>query len=258
MFYYKLYLRKFMGYKIIKNNFFHLKEFRKYLNFYLRGTLDYNLNSINSNQVSSNTTLHYYDNGGVDSIFYFKKDGYFYFGLDNDIDFFSNIKNVKSPTTNIKYRIKLKNSFNFAENEKGDIFLIVPIFFESLSDREIFILFEKNDIISISNKNYINFGSLSGGINILRNLRNFMFGSKVYMNVTDYLKIKCVYIPKYFFSDERFCRKCGNLIDKSFHNKKFLNEYKNSDRICADCYSKILMGYYSSKISSDIYKKRIF
>lgn len=237
---------------------FGLYKFKQYLEFRLRGKLDYSHIDIETNKIRFSSTIHYYNLGNNNSIFYFINDDIFYFGLDDDIYQYINNIAILSISGNFKFRIKLKDAFYFARDTGDDenIFLLVPINYENLSDIETSVFLQKNKIEIIDNKKYINFGGIKDNISILRNLRNFMSRTTIDMSITSFLKVNSTYVPKRFH-DGKFCRKCHNLISKSYKNKEFFKEFVPNNRgFCVDCYSKMLMGYFVSKFIFPIFHKQ--
>lgn len=177
--------------------------------------------------------------------------GLLIFGLGREIeDYVSLTANMKL-STNLNYNIKVKKAIHFAKDELNKIFLIMPINCDLLSDKEIFSLKDKNEIIIIDNVEYINFGELKRGIHILRNIRNFMEHITIDPQYTSFLKLVKVKILYKFSKDPNFCPSCDNLIAKSYENNELIkNIVGDNPKICADCYSKKIMNYFLSKATN--------
>lgn len=238
---------------------FGLYKFKRYLDFYLRGKLDYNHVDVETNKIIFKSTIHYYNlNNDNNSIFYLIDEGIFYFGLDDEIDQYINNRAIISISGNFKFHLKLKNAFHFARdsNNEENILLLIPVDYENLSNVETSVFLKKNKIVTINNRTYINFGGIKENITILRNLRNFMSRTSVDININSFLKVNSTYVPNNF-NDSELCNKCHKIISESYKNKEFFKEFIPNNRgFCVDCYSTMLMGYFVTKNNFPIFMQR--
>ena len=234
----------------------YLPKLRKYFSCYLRGRMEYQHLHPKTRQPLFNSQIHFHNLEVDNSIYFFKNEGFTYFGLGREINDFIGLKANTKLSTHLNYNIMVKDAIHFAKDELNKIFLIMPINCELLSDKEIFSLKDKNEIIAIDNVEYINFGELKRGIHILKNLRNFMEHITVDPQYTSFLKIVRVSILYKFSKDPNFCPSCNNLIAKSYeNNEKIKNLVGDNPKICANCYSIKLMDYFLSK-ATDIFLNR--
>ncbi|WP_303295432.1 hypothetical protein, partial [Methanobrevibacter woesei] len=228
----------------------YLPRLKKYFSCYLRGRMEYQHLHPETKQPISNTQIHFYNLDVGHSIYFFNNEGFTYFGLGREIEDFASFNAIKL-STHLNYQIKVKEAIHFAKDELNKIFLIMPINCDLLSDKEIFSLKDKNEILVIDDVEYINFGELKRGIHILRNLRNFMEHITVDSQYTSFLKLVKVRILYKFSKDPNFCPSCDNLIAKSYENNEIIkNLVGDNPKICADCYSKKLMNYFLSKATN--------
>lgn len=239
-----------MDFELVDYNEY-LPRLRKYFSCYLRGRMEYQHLHPETEQPMFNSQIHFYNRDVGISIYFFNNEGFTYFGLGREIeDYVSLTANMKL-STNLNYNIKVKKAIHFAKDELNKIFLIMPINYDLLSDKEIFYLKDKNEIIIIDNVEYINFGELKRGIHILRNIRNFMKHITIDPQYTSFLKLVKVRILYKFSKDPNFCPSCDNLIAKSYENNELIkNIVGDNPKICADCYSKKLMNYFLSKATN--------
>ena len=245
-----------MDFELVVNDEY-LHRLKKYFSCYLRGRMEYQHLHPETKQPIFNSQIHFYNLDVGHSIYFFNNDGFTYFGLGREIEDFASFNAIKL-TTNLNYQIKVKEAIHFAKDELNKIFLIMPINCELLSDKEIFSLKDKNEIIVIDDVEYINFGELKRGIHILRNIRNFMEHITVDTKYTSFLKLIKVKILYKFSKDPNFCPTCDNLIVKSYENNEIIkNLVGNNPKICADCYSKKLMNYFLSK-ATNIFLNRYY
>lgn len=246
---YSLYVVDIMDFELVDYDEY-LPRLRKYFSCYLRGRMEYQHLHPETKQPISNTQIHFYNLDVGHSIYFFNNEGFTYFGLGREIEDFASFNSIKL-STHLNYQIKVKEAIHFAKDELNKIFLIMPINCDLLSDKEIFSLKDKNEIIVIDNLEYINFGELKRGIHILRNLRNFMEHIIVDSQYTSFLKLVKVKILYKFSKDPNFCPSCDNLIAKSYENNEIIkNLVGDNPKICADCYSKKLMNYFLSKATN--------
>lgn len=241
-----------MALKLVTNYDDAFRKLRKYFSFYLRGKVSYEHRNRNDNQLIFESILKFHNLDTFQSIYFFKHDKTFYFGLGREIYELVNVSSLTKISSNLHYKMKVKDAIMFAEDD-SKVFFIMPIDLNSISDKELCSLKKKQDIINIDNNMYVNFGEFRG-IHILKNLRNFMFNVDVDMSVTSYLKLNKVNILREFANDERFCKLCGNLVSKSYTEKTKLIDFSDKE-ICADCISKRLMDYFLVN-SPTSYKKR--
>jgi len=235
----------------------YLPRLRKYFSCYLRGRMEYQHLHPKTEQPIFNSQIHFYNLDVGHSIYFFNNEGFTYFGLGREIEKYTSFNAIKL-TTHLNYQIKVKEAIHFAKDELNKIFLIMPINCDSLSDKEIFSLKNKNEIIVMDNVEYINFGELKRGIHILRNIRNFMEHITVDMKYSSFLKLVKVKILYKFSKDPNFCPSCDNLIVKSYEKNEIIkNIVGNNPKICADCYSKKLMNYFLSK-ATNIFLNRYY
>ena len=228
----------------------YLPRLRKYFSCYLRGRLEYQHLHPKTKQPIFNSQIHFYNLDVGHSIYFFNNEGFTYFGLGREIEDFTSFNAIKL-TTHLNYQIKVKDAIHFAKDELNKIFLIMPINCDLLSDKEIYSLKDKNEIILIDNVEYINFGELTSGIHILRNIRNFMRNVLVDTKCTSFLKLMKVKIIYKFLKNPRFCPSCDNLISKSYENNEIIkNLIGKNPKICANCYSIKLMDYFLSKVTN--------
>lgn len=239
-----------MDFELVDYNEY-LPRLRKYFSCYLRGRMEYQHLHPETEQPMFNSQIHFHNRNVGISIYFFNNEGFTYFGLGREIeDYVSLTANMKL-STNLNYNIKVKKAIHFAKDELNKIFLIMPINCDLLSDKEIFYLKDKNEIIIIDNVEYINFGELKRGIHILRNIRNFMKHITIDPQYTSFLKLVKVRILYKFSKDPNFCPSCDNLIAKSYENNELIkNIVGDNPKICADCYSKKLMNYFLSKATN--------
>jgi len=246
-----------MNFELVDNDEYLLK-LRKYFSFYLRGKMEYQHLHPKTRQPLFNSQIHFHNLEVDNSIYFFKNNGFTYFGLGSEINDFISLNANTKLSTHLNYNIKVKNAIYFAKDELNKIFLIMPIDCESLSDKEIFSLKIKNEIIVIDNVEYINFGELKKGIHILRNIRNFMKHITVDSQYTSFLKIVRVKILYKFSKDPKFCPSCDNLIAKSYENNDIMkNLVGNNPKICANCYSIKLTDYFLSNVT-DIFLNKYY
>lgn len=251
-----LYVVDIMDFELVDYDEY-LPKLRKYFSCYLRGRMDYQHLHPKTKQPIFNSQIHYYNLDVGHSIYFFNNEGFTYFGLGREIEDFASFNAIKL-STHLNYQIKIKDAIHFAKDELNKIFLIMPINCDLLSDKEIFSLKDKNEIIVIDNVEYINFGELKRGIHILRNIRNFMEHITVDPQYTSFLKIVRVRILYKFSKDSNFCPSCDNLIAKSYENNEIIkNLADDNPKICADCYSMKLMDYFLSK-ATDIFLNRYY
>ena len=252
-----LYVVDIMDFELVDYDEY-LPRLRKYFSCYLRGRMEYQHLHPETEQPMFNSQIHFYNLDVGNSIYFFSNEGFTYFGLGREIeDYVSLTANMKL-STNLNYNIKVKKAIHFAKDELNKIFLIMPINCDLLSDKEIFSLKDKNEIIIIDNVEYINFGELKRGIHILRNIRNFMEHITVDSQYTSFLKLVKVRILYKFSKDPNFCPSCDNLIAKSYENNEIIkNIVGDNPKICVDCYSKKLMNYFLSK-ATDIFLNRYY
>lgn len=245
-----LYVVDIMDFELVDYNEY-LPRLRKYFSCYLRGRMEYQHLHPETEQPMFNSQIHFYNLDVGNSIYFFNNEGFTYFGLGREIeDYVSLTANMKL-STNLNYNIKVKKAIHFAKDELNKIFLIMPINCDLLSDKEIFSLKDKNEIIIIDNVEYINFGELKRGIHILRNIRNFMKHITIDPQYTSFLKLVKVRILYKFSKDPNFCPSCDNLTAKSYENNELIkNIVGDNPKICADCYSKKLMNYFLSKATN--------
>ena len=235
----------------------YLPRLKKYFSCYLRGRMEYQHLDSKNRQPIFNSQIHFYNLDVGHSIYFFNNEGFTYFGLGREIEDFASFNAIKL-STHLNYQIKVKDAIHFAKDELNKIFLIMPINCDLLSDKEIFSLKDKNEIIVIDNVEYINFGELKRGIHILRNIRNFMEHITVDSQYTSFLKLVNVRILYKFSKDPNFCHSCDNLIAKSYENNEIIkNLVGDNPKICADCYSKKLMNYFLSK-ATNIFLNRYY
>lgn len=244
-----LYVVDIMDFELVDYDEY-LPRLKKYFSCYLRGRMEYQHLHPETKQPISNTQIHFYNLDVGHSIYFFNNEGFTYFGLGREIEDFASFNAIKL-STHLNYQIKVKEAIHFAKDELNKIFLIMPINCDLLSDKEIFSLKDKNEIIVIDDVEYINFGELKRGIHILRNLRNFMEHITVDSQYTSFLKLVKVRILYKFSKDPNFCPSCDNLIAKSYENNEIIkNLVGDNPKICADCYSKKLMNYFLSKATN--------
>lgn len=244
-----LYVVDIMDFELVDYDEY-LPRLRKYFSCYLRGRMEYQHLHPETKQPISNTQIHFYNLDVGHSIYFFNNEGFTYFGLGREIEDFASFNTIKL-STHLNYQIKVKDAIHFARDELNKIFLIMPINCDLLSDKEIFSLKDKNEIIVIDYVEYINFGELKRGIHILRNLRNFMEHITVDPQYTSFLKLVKVRILYKFSKDSNFCPSCDNLIAKSYENNEIIkNLVGDNPKICADCYSMKLMDYFLSKATN--------
>ncbi len=235
----------------------YLPRLKKYFSCYLRGRIEYQHLDSKTKQSVFNSQIHFYNLDVGHSIYFFNNEGFTYFGLGREIEDYATFNAIKL-STHLNYQIKVKDAIHFAKDELNKIFLIMPINCDLLSDKEIFSLKDKNEIIVIDNVEYINFGELKRGIHILRNIRNFMEHITVDSQYTSFLKLVNVRILYKFSKDPNFCPSCDNLIAKSYENNEIIkNLVGDNPKICADCYSKKLMNYFLSK-ATNIFLNRYY
>ena len=235
----------------------YLPRLKKYFSCYLRGRMEYQHLDSKNRQPIFNSQIHFYNLDVGHSIYFFNNEGFTYFGLGREIEDFASFNAIKL-STHLNYQIKVKDAIHFAKDELNKIFLIMPINCDLLSDKEIFSLKDKNEIIVIDDVEYINFGELKRGIHILRNIRNFMEHITVDSQYTSFLKLVKVRILYKFSKDPNFCPSCDNLIAKSYENNEIIkNLVGDNPKICADCYSKKLMNYFLSK-ATNIFLNRYY
>ena len=244
-----LYVVDIMDFELVDYDEY-LPRLKKYFSCYLRGRMEYQHLHPETKQPISNTQIHFYNLDVGHSIYFFNNEGFTYFGLGREIEDFASFNAIKL-STHLNYQIKVKEAIHFAKDELNKIFLIMPINCDLLSDKEIFSLKDKNEILVIDDVEYINFGELKRGIHILRNLRNFMEHITVDSQYTSFLKLVKVRILYKFSKDPNFCPSCDNLIAKSYENNEIIkNLVGDNPKICADCYSKKLMNYFLSKATN--------
>jgi len=244
-----LYVVDIMDFELVDYDEY-LPRLKKYFSCYLRGRMEYQHLHPETKQPISNTQIHFYNLDVGHSIYFFNNEGFTYFGLGREIEDFASFNAIKL-STHLNYQIKVKEAIHFAKDELNKIFLIMPINCDLLSDKEIFSLKDKNEILVIDGVEYINFGELKRGIHILRNLRNFMEHIIVDSQYTSFLKLVKVRILYKFSKDPNFCPSCDNLIAKSYENNEIIkNLVGDNPKICADCYSKKLMNYFLSKATN--------
>ena len=244
-----LYVVDIMDFELVDYDEY-LPRLKKYFSCYLRGRMEYQHLHPETKQPISNTQIHFYNLDVGHSIYFFNNEGFTYFGLGREIEDFASFNAIKL-STHLNYQIKVKEAIHFAKDELNKIFLIMPINCDLLSDKEIFSLKDKNEILVIDGVEYINFGELKRGIHILRNLRNFMEHITVDSQYTSFLKLVKVRILYKFSKDPNFCPSCDNLIAKSYENNEIIkNLVGDNPKICADCYSKKLMNYFLSKATN--------
>lgn len=249
---YGSYVVNIMDFKLVDYDDY-LPRLKNYFNCYLRGRIDYQHLDSKTRQPIFNSIVHFHNLEVDNSIYFFKNEGFTYFGLGKEIKNFVSFNVNTKLSTHLDYKIKVKEAINFAKDDLNNIFLIMPINCESLSDREIFSLKDKNDIIALDNVEYINFGKITNGIHILRNIRNFMEHITINNQYSSFLKLDNVEILHKFSKNPNFCPSCDNLISKSYENNDIINNIVgNNPNICADCYSKKLMDYFLSN-ATDIF-----
>jgi len=135
-----------MNFELVDNDEYLLK-LRKYFSFYLRGKMEYQHLHPKTRQPLFNSQIHFHNLEVDNSIYFFKNNGFTYFGLGSEINDFISLNANTKLSTHLNYNIKVKNAIYFAKDELNKIFLIMPIDCESLSDKEIFSLKIKNEII---------------------------------------------------------------------------------------------------------------
>ena len=235
----------------------YLPRLKKYFSCYLRGRIEYQHLDSKTKQSIFNSQIHFYNLDVGHSIYFFNNEGFTYFGLGREIEDYASFNAIKL-STHLNYQIKVKEAIHFAKDELNKVFLIMPINCDLLSDKEIFSLKDKNEIIVIDDVEYINFGELKRGIHILRNIRNFMEHITVDSQYTSFLKLVKVRILYKFSKDPNFCPSCDNLIAKSYENNEIIkNLVGDNPKICADCYSRKLMNYFLSK-ATNIFLNRYY
>ena len=242
-----------MALKLVTDYDAAFKKLRRYLSIHLRGKVSYEHRNHN-NLLIFESLLKFHNLDTFQSIYFFKHEKIFYFGLGREIYDLVNISSLTKISSSLQYKLKVKDAIMFAE-EDSKIFFIMPIDLTSISDKEFCSLKKKQTIVNIDDKLYVNFGELRRrGIHILKNLRNFMFNVDVDMDVTSCLKLNKVNVLREYVNDKRFCKLCDNLISKSYIGKTKLIEFSDKE-ICADCISKRLMDYFLVK-SPNSYKKK--
>ena len=245
-----------MNFKLTKIDEEYSTKLENYFDFHLRGRIDYQHVNPTNNQLLFETTIHFHNLNVSDSIYYFKNDECYYCGLGREIQNFVNINANSRISSNLKYNLKVKQAIQFAKDELDKLFFVMPINLDSLSDKEIFSLKEKNDIIEIDGSEYINFGEIKKGIHILRNIRNFIAHVTVDMDYTSYLKLIKVRILNKYARDSRFCSSCNNLINNGSNDNKIKKMRDDFPGICLQCYEKKLINYFLSSVPKFCMKKR--
>ena len=227
----------------------------EYFSFYLRGKIDYQHRHPDTNQLLFETKIHFFNLNVDESIYYFQHEDYFYFGLGTEISDFVNMESISKFSSHLNFNLKVNTAMMFAQ-KNSRIFFIMPIKCDLLSDKEYCSLIEKNEIITIEDQLYINFGELKRVIDILKNMRNFMFHSSVDLNINSYLELKSVSILYKYSKDPRFCHSCNNLISKSFKDNHPISQITDKHQtFCSKCFSLRVMDYFLSTVPLEFKKK---
>ena len=249
------------------------EHFRNLENYFQTTFSSFGRFYLNSDEIPLNDIFYldiFFNENGEESIYYsktsFSNKGLYYFGLDSN----PLIKNNKLINLEDFIYPQLILSFNLDGSKVGgivfgsennNIFLLSPIDFSSLSDEDISILQERNNIEFIEEKYYINFGKFDEGVSLLKKIRNFLSHFHIDNNVFDYIKLlpkesvssskKIDSIGKDTIKKNNYCMFCGENIDDSYSLnqdiKKIVGENPNK---CASCFSKILMSYFKSQIEN--------
>ncbi len=186
---------------------------------------------------------------------------YYFFGLDTDPlikkNKFINYKNFIYPKMILSLNCdSLDESAICFGRKDGKIVLLMRINFDLLNDFFIHKLKNKNLIENIDGDYFINFGQFKSGIYLLKNIRNFL--SNFFIDNKNYNYIKL--IPRgYHFkikgrdnhkeNKDIFCERCGKKINKNYQlNKNFIGLVGNNPKICAKCFSNILVMYFYNQI----------
>ena len=221
----------------------YLSELRKYFSFHLRGRIPYQHFNGEDPDSSFDTEIHFHNINNFYSIYFFKNEGIFYFGLGREIENFVNMTPLKKIIPNLDIRLKVKNAVKFAKKDDS-LYLVMPIDCESLSDKQYASLMDFVEIIEVDNQEFVNFGEIKRGIHILKNIRNFMINISLDINFTSILKLNHVPISKNL-DNSQFCSKCGNFIEKSYKQEgKLKRMVGDNPTVCANCFSKKLLNYF--------------
>ena len=258
------YLEDYLGDKsLVKINLIRYGFNSRNLSFYV--FFHYDENKLNS-QNRNNHSIYY---GTCE-----KEDFHIYF-FGSDFELKDNDKKVNPILAVSLNSNNLKRScIVFGRDTKDNIYLLMRIKFDVLSVHQKAVLKAYNDIKEIEGMNYINFGCFDNKIEILKNIRNFIQKIDVVKSENDFIDMKSIIIPHEYkemigLSDDydekndnifdieknNYCMCCGHEILPNVNLNSYFGQNPNK---CCECYSKILISYFQSKVGGDIEDKSLF
>ena len=257
------YLENYLGDKSLVNmNLIRYGFNSRNLSFYVH--VHYDKNKLNS-QNRNNHSIYY----GILE----KEDFYVYF-FGSDFELKDNDEKVNPPIAVSLNGNDLKRScIVFGRDTEDDVYLLMRIKFDALSMHQQAVLKAYNDIREIEGMTYINFGCFDNKIEILKNIRNFIQKIDVLKSEHNCIDMKSIIIPQEYIEmvglpddyDENnnsfdieknsYCMCCGHEIIPNINLNSYFGQNPNK---CCECFSKILISYFQSKVGGDIEDKSLF
>ena len=248
------------------------EHFRNLENYFQTTFSSFGRFYLNSDEIPLNDIFYldiFFNENGEESIYYsktsFSNKGLYYFGLDSNPliknNKLINLEDFISPQLILSFNLDCSKGEGIVfGSENNNIFLLSPIDFSSLSDEDISILQERNNIEFIEEKYYINFGKFDEGVSLLKKIRNFLSHFHIDNNIFDYIKLlpktdsnseRINFINKDTKKENNFCMCCGENINESYFLHQDIKKIAGGNpNKCASCFSKILMSYFISEIEN--------
>lgn len=258
-----------MDMKLIKNKDNAISLFNSFLNKHLTLSkkVQVEMGRYGSKSVNENLTIKF--TSSDDFLIYagflkLNQNLLYFFGFDNK--YLRNKKQFKkvTPPISINFNDNPDKSAIVLGEYNDEIFILIKLNFDSLSDNEEAVLRYYNDILEIEKLEYINFGSISEGKSTLKKFRKFIRSATFDKKEHRFLKILSITIPKDIdkilnpsnLENDGFCEICGKEISETYESNPKISEVTgiNSSK-CLNCFSKILVSYFNSIIGENYTNK---
>ena len=247
---------------LVKMNFFRYGFNSRNLSFYIH----YDGNKLNSRNFYNNSI--YY---GV-----LEKEDFQVYFFGSDLEFNQKINPPLAVSLNVN-NLK-KSCVVFGKDNDNNIYLLMRIKFDNLRKHEQLVLKRYNNIEEIDGEYYINFGCFDSQIQILRNIRNFVQKIDVVKSDYNLINMNSIIVPQQYIKMEglpedynesaknifdieknNYCMICGHKIRLNNQFNKYLSKYMSQNpNKCYECFLKILISYFQSKVGGNITNKTLF